>query len=92
MRHPLLDGARTALGAGRRCHREAPITIVRDGAVIDGQIDLTFETADGWIVVDFKTDAELGASEDVYRRQVALYADALTEITGRPSRGVVLRI
>ena len=92
MTHALMNGAREAMAAGRRCHREAPITLARDGAIIDGQIDLAFETSDGWVVVDFKTDAELGASEEVYRRQVALYADALAQITGRPARAVILRI
>ena len=92
MRHAILDAARAAMRAGRRCHREAPITLCRGGAIIDGQIDLAFETAEGWTVVDFKTDAELGASEEVYRRQVALYADALAQITGKPARGVILRI
>jgi ATP-dependent helicase/nuclease subunit A len=92
MRHSLMDGARAAMAAGRRCHREAPITFVRDGAVIDGQIDLAYETVNGWTVVDFKTDAELGASEDAYRRQIAIYAGALSEITGRPASGVILRI
>ena len=92
MRHATMADARHAIASGYRCHREAPITMARDGAVIDGQIDLAFETAGGWVVVDFKTDAELGASEAVYRRQVSLYAEALAQITGRPARGVILRI
>jgi ATP-dependent helicase/nuclease subunit A len=90
--HELFDRARAAVAAGRACRREAPITIVRDGVLIDGQIDLAFETTAGWTVVDFKTDGELGRSEHVYRRQVALYADALGRITGRPARGVILRL
>jgi ATP-dependent exoDNAse (exonuclease V) beta subunit len=65
---------------------------VRDGVVIDGQIDLAFDNGRGWTVVDFKTDAELGASEDDYRRQVALYAEALTDITGRPAAATILRL
>ena len=31
-------------------------------------------------------------TDDVYRRQVALYADALTRATGLPARGVLLRV
>ena len=60
--------------------------------LIDGQIDLAFEGPDGWTVVDFKTDAELGDNEEVYRRQVALYADALASITGKMAAGVILRV
>jgi ATP-dependent exoDNAse (exonuclease V) beta subunit len=43
------------------------------------------------VVADFKTDAELGVSEAAYRRQVALYAEAITHATGRPAQGVLLR-
>jgi ATP-dependent exoDNAse (exonuclease V) beta subunit len=92
LQHPLLAAARRAAAAGRTCRREAPISIVREGLLIDGQIDLVFETDAGWHVIDFKTDAELGASEDAYRRQVALYAEALSAITGRPARATLLRL
>jgi hypothetical protein len=44
------------------------------------------------MVVDFKTDAELGNAEDVYRRQVALYADALSSLTGKPAAAAILRV
>jgi ATP-dependent helicase/nuclease subunit A len=92
LRHNVLADARRALAEGRVCRREAQVSIVRDRALIDGQIDLAFETPEGWTVVDFKTDAELGDAEAVYRRQVALYADALAAITGRPARGMLLRV
>ena len=62
------------------------------GTWVEGQFDLAFEDGDGWTVVDFKTDAELDASLDGYRRQVALYARAISAATGRPARGVLLRI
>jgi ATP-dependent exoDNAse (exonuclease V) beta subunit len=90
--HQVLDAARAAIAAGRACRREAPISIVRDGMLIDGQIDLAFQTDAGWSVVDFKTDTELGEAEDVYRRQVALYAAALASITGMPATGTILRV
>ncbi len=87
--HPLL---RRAAVAGQ-CRREAPITLrLDDGTLVEGQLDLAFEDADGWTVVDFKTDADLDASLDMYRRQVALYAQALSVATTRPVRGVILRI
>jgi hypothetical protein len=34
----------------------------------------------------------MGAAEDVYRRQVALYAEALAAITRVPARAVILRV
>ena len=91
--HDVWNQARDAARAGRACRREAPIAFVSEGALIDGQIDLAFETGDGgWMVVDFKTDAELGASEEIYRRQVSLYADALARITGKPATATILRV
>ena len=90
--HDVWQQAKSAVAAGRRCHREAPISFMRDGVLIDGQIDLAFEHDAGWTVVDFKTDAELGDTEDTYRRQVALYASALSSLTGRPAGAVILRL
>jgi ATP-dependent helicase/nuclease subunit A len=90
--HPLLSHARDAERHGRACRREAAISIMLDGTLVDGQVDLAFEHEDGWLVVDFKTDAEIGASEDSYRRQVALYAHAIAQVTGRSARGLLLRV
>ncbi|HTV02124.1 MAG TPA: UvrD-helicase domain-containing protein [Luteitalea sp.] len=92
LQHPLLRAAALAQRTGR-CRRETPVTLrLDDGRWVEGQFDLAFEDADGWTVVDFKTDAELDASLDGYRRQVALYARALATATSRPTRGVLLRI
>jgi ATP-dependent exoDNAse (exonuclease V) beta subunit len=90
--HEIWREARAAAASGRACWREAPISFVRDGVLIDGQLDLAYETAHGWIVVDFKTDAELRTTDDVYARQAALYAEALSAITGIAARGVILRV
>jgi hypothetical protein len=90
--HPVLNHAREAEQQGRACRREAAVSIVIDGTLVDGQVDLAFESEDGWVVVDFKTDAEIGASEESYRRQVALYAHAIAEVTRRPARGLLLRV
>jgi ATP-dependent helicase/nuclease subunit A len=90
--HDVWRAARAASAAGLGCYREAPISFMHEGVLVDGQIDLAFETADGWTVVDFKTDAELGANEDLYRGQVALYAEALAAITTKPAAAVILRV
>ncbi len=85
----LPQGRRASVGS---CLREVPVSIVRDGVLIDGQADLAFEERSGWVVVDFKTDGEFALGEAIYRRQVALYAEAITHATGRPARGVLLRV
>ncbi|MDX2165446.1 MAG: UvrD-helicase domain-containing protein [Deltaproteobacteria bacterium] len=87
--HPLLRAA----AAAPVCRRELPLTLpADDGTLIEGALDLAFRDAGGWTVIDFKTDQELGARADVYRRQVALYASALTQATGLPARAVLLRV
>jgi hypothetical protein len=43
--------------------------------------------------VDFKTEAELGGGAlPRYRRQVALYTSMVARATGRPARGVLMRL
>ncbi len=90
--HSLLERARVAQHDGR-CRRETPITILdAGGALIEGIVDLAFEEGDGWTVVDFKTARELERGIDVYKRQVALYAEAIATATGRPARGVLMHL
>ncbi len=92
LRHPLLARARQAETDGR-CRREWPVmTRLPDGQLVEGQLDLAFEDADGWTVVDFKTDAPTDDSRAAYRRQVALYCRALRDGTGRPVSGVILQV
>jgi ATP-dependent exoDNAse (exonuclease V) beta subunit len=90
--HPLLAGARAAESAGRACRHEVPLSVVVSGIVIDGQADLVWDDGDGWVIVDFKTDVEVAGAEDVYRWQVASYVEAIRRATGRPARGVLLRV
>ena len=90
--HPLFDRVRRAAAAGA-CRREAPVTMRGDdGVLIEGVVDLAFRDGDTWVVVDFKTDRELDAALDVYRRQVQLYADMVRRATGERTRGVLMRV
>jgi ATP-dependent exoDNAse (exonuclease V) beta subunit len=90
--HPLLRRAAAAARAGR-CRREAPLALVlADGTLVEGVADLAFEEDGATTVVDFKTDVEIVGRLDDYRRQVALYAEAVARATGRPARGVLLRV
>ena len=75
-----------------RPHPFAPAAPLRPAPVlVDGQCDLAYETVDGWVVIDFKTDVVM-ATDETYRRQVALYCEALARATGLPARGVLLRV
>ena len=73
----LLTGARRAT----RLHPELPVKW-KDGATIfEGVIDLAFESAAAWTVVDFKTDIA-DPLPTHYATQIQWYAFALTRLTG----------
>jgi ATP-dependent exoDNAse (exonuclease V) beta subunit len=93
--HPLLARAARAAGRGA-CRRETPISLPLDGVIVEGVVDVAFEDEEGgppgWTVVDFKTDVELAGRIEEYTRQVELYALAIAHATGKPARGVLLRL
>jgi ATP-dependent helicase/nuclease subunit A len=69
--------------------RELPVSVPVGDGVLDGVIDLAYETGDGVVVVDYKTDAvsdEAALAERVarYRTQAGAYAYALGQVLGRP--------
>jgi hypothetical protein len=90
--HPLMARARDAWRAGR-CRRETPVAAREaDGSLLEGVLDLAFEEAGGWTVIDFKTDAELAGDLARYRRQVGLYASMVARATGRPVTAVLMQL
>lgn len=71
--------------------RYFPTSGVGESMLLQGVIDLFFEREDGSLsILDFKTDAVTPATSPgraaAYAPQLAIYADALAEITGRPIR------
>jgi hypothetical protein len=89
--HPLLNQAREAANQGR-CRREVPIAWRDNGPLIEGVIDLAFEQAEGWTVIDFKTDEEFRGNEPAYRRQVAMYASAIMAANGAQVSALLMRV
>ena len=75
-----------ALGS-RRWWRETPVAGPVGDGIVEGFIDLLFEEEDGFVIVDYKTDA-LGTDEEIeramsrYRLQGGGYALALGRATG----------
>jgi ATP-dependent helicase/nuclease subunit A len=87
LKSPLMS--RVAFAAEVR--RESPVVIrLNDGLLIEGVADLAFEEAQGWTVVDFKTDADIAGRLDEYRAQLGLYVRGIRASTGRPVTGVLL--
>jgi len=89
--HPLLEAARRADGRGA-LYRETPLTILRDGTLLEGTVDLAFENGEHFVVIDFKTDRPDGETGARYARQVRLYAEALAEATGKPAHPVLMTV
>jgi ATP-dependent exoDNAse (exonuclease V) beta subunit len=90
--HPLMARARDAWRGGR-CRRETPVAWRQpDGSLVEGVLDLAFEDAGGWTVIDFKTDAEMAAGLATYRRQVRLYASIVARATGTDVTPVLLQL
>lgn len=79
--------------AAERCHREYPVTLRLDGdRLLEGVIDLAFIERGGWVVVDFKTDAEIAGRREQYERQLQWYVYALRELTGMQGRAILLGV
>jgi len=91
LRHPLFEDAARAMKNGR-CYRETPVTLRIEAGLVEGFVDLAFEVNGEMVVVDFKTDRELEEALESYRRQVQIYAHAIATATGRPTRGVLMKI
>ena len=87
------DVIRRACGASK-AWRELPFCVARDDGTIEGKIDLVFEEADGLVIVDYKTNLiEAGgtaALREQYRAQAEAYALAMSAVSDRPVKEVVL--
>jgi ATP-dependent exoDNAse (exonuclease V) beta subunit len=87
--HSLLRRA----GAAASCHREFPILARTEaGRLIEGTLDLAFVEDGEWVIVDFKSDADLPARCRHYEQQLRWYMFALTQVTGLPARAHLLGV
>ena len=74
-------------------HREVPFTLLREGFLAEGRIDLIYRTEGGWRIVDYKTDDPppdgIDSRFEAYRGQGMLYALAASRIVGEPVESVL---
>ena len=73
--------------ASNRWWREAPVAGPVGDGIVEGFIDLLFEEEDGFVIVDYKTDAvrsadEIEQAKTRYRLQGGAYALALSRAAG----------
>jgi ATP-dependent exoDNAse (exonuclease V) beta subunit len=80
------EPVRRAIASGR-LWREVPIGAPSGDVVLEGFIDLLFETPEGYEIVDYKTDdiraSEMESRMDHYRVQGEAYAELVRAITGK---------
>lgn len=61
-----------------------------ESTVLQGAVDLVFEEADGWVLVDYKSDTvtpeNRAALEAFYAAQIGHYRRYWEKLTGRPTR------
>lgn len=89
LKHQLIGRVRKA----ERVHREYPFAVPLEGnRWLEGVIDLVFLEHGGWVVVDFKTDANLDGPRARYEQQLRWYAYALRTLTGLPTRAALLNV
>lgn len=87
--HPLLKSAARAT----ELHREYPVQLkLGEREIAEGTIDLVFLQDGRWVVVDFKTDADLLTRQERYEVQVQWYVYSLVQITGLEAEGWLLGI
>lgn len=91
LKHDILQRAAECDRLGR-CRREAPVTLFENDVLLEGFVDLAFEESAAWTIIDFKTDEEAGAQFNRYKRQVALYADAVGKATQKGTTAYILRL
>jgi len=90
--HPVMKAAEQAAREGL-CYREVPITYrLPSGVLVEGYVDLAFRQDSSMVVVDFKTDRELEGALEQYQRQVSLYASAIGQTAGLPTKSVLMRV
>ena len=60
--------------------------------LVQGIIDVYFEEADSLVVLDYKTDRVKSAGElcEKYHAQLDYYAQALTQLTGKPVKEKII--
>jgi ATP-dependent exoDNAse (exonuclease V) beta subunit len=89
LEHPLFTEARAAK---RVCREASVVDHLPDGSVMEGVVDLAFETDEGWRVVEFKTDDVIEDRLAQYEAQTRAYVRAISAATGAAASGVILRV
>ncbi|HYU27152.1 MAG TPA: PD-(D/E)XK nuclease family protein, partial [Thermoanaerobaculia bacterium] len=73
------------IAAAETLGREVPIRFLVDGEPVERRIDRWIREGDADVVIDYKS----GRPDDCDQEQVRTYCEALSRITGRPTKGLL---
>jgi ATP-dependent helicase/nuclease subunit A len=89
LKHPLM----VAAAKSEDVKRETPVMYVNDAdELVEGIVDMAFRSAEGWTVVDFKTDEDIEKQRGAYLGQIRLYVEGVGKATGEDVRGVLFAV
>lgn len=95
VQHDVIKTGAEAMRSGK-CRRESPVTLkLKNDVLIEGVVDLAYQDPNSerlWVVVDYKTDYEIRGRLEEYKKQVWLYALAISRATGMKTQPVLLRV
>ncbi len=88
------QGALDTLGENVHVEYAASASREVDGELVQfgGKIDAVFRTNDGLVLADFKTGSSVSAKNESYTRQLALYAQMLSDMQEGVDRALLLGI
>ncbi len=71
---------------------DSPESAKSEKIVIQGKLDCAFKESDGYVLIDYKTDnvADESYFTSVYRPQLAIYAEALSQCTENPVKEIYI--
>ncbi len=90
LEHPSVSAARGSKDVRREV---SLVDHLEDGTSVEGVIDLAYELDGVWRIVEFKTDQSIDdETRAQYEVQTQAYVHAIKAATGKPARGLILRV
>ncbi len=89
LEHPAVSAARGSTDVRREV---SLVDHLEDGTIVEGAIDLAYELDGAWRIVEFKTDESIEEARPQYEAQTQAYVRAIGAATGKPARGIILRV
>ena len=76
----------------KELYEDLPAEAQNEKIVVQGKLDCAFREADGYVLIDYKTDNATDENHfvSVYKNQLEIYADALYQCTEIPVKEIYI--